>query len=61
MLTESDIAFMRAMKLVQSDETATAKAKLLQGHYNSWAQPAEVEPYVYQVSGPGQQPQGIGQ
>ena len=30
-LTESDLTFMRAVKVTQNDETAIAKAKLLQG------------------------------
>ena len=41
LLTELDITFMRAVKVTQSDETTIAKAKLLQGHYNSPALPVQ--------------------
>ena len=58
LLTEPDLTFMRAVKVAQSDETSTAKAKLLQGHYSSPALSAQLEPHVYKMSRHGQQPQG---
>ena len=53
LLTESDLTFQRALKVAQSDETATAKAKLLQ-NTSPIAHSQDLSQDICKVSGRGQ-------
>ena len=53
LLTESDLTFQRALKVAQSDETATAKAKLLQ-NTSLIAHSQDLSQDICKMSGRGQ-------
>ena len=60
LLIEPDLTLMSPVKVAENNENAIAKAKLLEGHNNCKALPAQLEPHVDPMTGHDQQPQGKG-